>query len=282
MVNKVFLDCEIIADCVCTAVCHNHCLALTADLITAVFQEVGHDHLRLLCDGITVLFVILEQRAGSLAFDEFRVIFRYTNQLECLFDSGIVCQYVQDVAFFDCLAHRVYMERLFNEFSLWGCADNRTKRFQSFSLRSCSECKERLIIMSSLTDDCVDVFIGQIYFFLFNSSFFGIFFDGNTDINQTASKGFRAFTILSLVRFIDNDSELTSSEFLHIFLCKEELLDRTDDDTLFIVDGFRKAARILLFIDSFDQTNLVFKAVNGVLQLAVQHHTVGDYDNGIK
>ena len=265
MVSKVFLDCEIIADCVCAAVCYNHCLAFTADLITAVFQEVGHDHLCFLSDGITVLFVILEQRTGSLAFDEFRVVFRYTDQFECLFDSGVVCQHVQDVAFLDCLAHRVYMERLLIEFSIWGCADNRTKRLQSFSLRSCSERKERLVIMSSLTDDCVDVFIGQIDFFLFNSSFFGILFDGNTDINQAAAKGFRTFTILSLVRFIDNDSELTSSEFLHIFLCKEKLLDRTDDDTLFIVDGFRKAAGVLFFIDSFDQTNLMFKAVDGVL-----------------
>ena len=81
---------------------------------------------------------------------------------------------------------------------------------------------------------------------------------------------------------VDDDGELTASELLHILLCKEELLDGTDDDTLFIVDGFRKAAGVLLIINRFHQTNLMLKAVDGVLQLAVQHYTVGDHDNGIE
>ena len=81
---------------------------------------------------------------------------------------------------------------------------------------------------------------------------------------------------------VDDDGELTATELLHILLCKEELLDGADDDTLFIVDGFRKAAGVLLIINSFHQTNLVFKAVDGVLQLAVQYHAVGDHNNGIE
>ena len=79
MVGQILLDSEIITDCVCTAVCHDHSLALTANLITAVFQEIGHNHFSFLGNGITVLFVILEQRTGCLTLNEFRVILGHTD-----------------------------------------------------------------------------------------------------------------------------------------------------------------------------------------------------------
>ena len=81
---------------------------------------------------------------------------------------------------------------------------------------------------------------------------------------------------------IDDDGKLAPTEFLHVLLGKEELLNGADDDALFIVDGFRKGAGVLFIVNSLHQADLVFKTVDGILQLAVQHHTVGNYDNGVK
>ena len=84
------------------------------------------------------------------------------------------------------------------------------------------------------------------------------------------------------MRFIDNNGEFTATEFLHVFLGKQELLNGADNNALFIVDGFRKRAGVLFIINGFYQTDLMFKSVDGILQLAVQHHTVGDHNNGVK
>ena len=64
---------------------------------------------------------------------------------------------------------------------------------------------------------------------------------------------------------INDDGELASTELLHILLGKEKLLDGANDNTLFIIDGFRKAAGVLFVINGFHQPNLMFKAVDGVL-----------------
>ena len=150
MVSEVFLDCEIIADCVCTAVCYDHGLALTSNLIMAVFQEVGHDHLCLLSDGITVLFIILKQRTGSLTLNEFRVILGHANQPERLFDCGIVCQHIQNITFLDGLPHRVHMERSLDGFTLQRHSHHGTEGFQSLPLGGSGEGKERSTSSSSI------------------------------------------------------------------------------------------------------------------------------------
>ena len=60
MVSEIFLYGKIISDCVCSAICNDHSFALTVNLITAVFQEIGHNHFRLLGNSIAMLLVILE------------------------------------------------------------------------------------------------------------------------------------------------------------------------------------------------------------------------------
>ena len=82
--------------------------------------------------------------------------------------------------------------------------------------------------------------------------------------------------------FVNNDGKLPSSELLHILLGEEKLLDGADDNALFVVDGFRKTAGVLFVIDGLHQPHLMLKAVDGVLELAIQYHTIGDHDNGIK
>ena len=174
------------------------------------------------------------------------------------------------------------MERSLDGFTFQRHSHHGTEGFQSLPLGGSGEGKEGLIVMSTLTDDRIDVLVCQIHFFLFDSGFFGILFDSNAKINQTTAERFCTFTILSLVSLVDDDGELAPTEFFHILLGEEELLDGADDDTLFIVDGFCKTAGVLLIVNCFHQTDLMFKAVDGILQLAVQYHTVGDHNNGIE
>ena len=212
-----------------------------------------------------MLLIIPEQRPGGLTFDQFRVVLGNPDQLECLFDGGVVGQYIQNIALFNRLTHGVHMERCLDGFTFRGYSHHGTKRFQSLPLGGGGKGKERLIVMSALADDCIDVLVGQIHFFLIDSRFFGILFDSNANINQAAAQGLCTFTILSLVCLINDDGELASTELLHILLGKEELLNGTNDNTLFIIDGFRKAAGVLFVINGFHQPNLMFKAVDGVL-----------------
>ena len=160
MISNVFFDCEIIADCVCAAVRHDHSLAFPTNLIVAVVQKVGHDHFRFLRDGIPVLLVIFEQGTGSLSLNEFRVILRNTDQLESLFDGGVVGQYIQNIALFNRLTHGVHMEWCLDGFTFRGYSHHGTKRFQSLPLGGGGKGKERLIVMSALADDCIDVLVG--------------------------------------------------------------------------------------------------------------------------
>ena len=75
------------------------------------------------------------------------------------------------------------MERSLDGFAFRGHSHYGTKGFQSLPLGGGSESKEGLIVMSALADDRIDVLVGQIHFFLFDSRFFGILFDSNANIN---------------------------------------------------------------------------------------------------
>ena len=136
--------------------------------------------------------------------------------------------------------------------------------------------------MSALSDDRIYILVGQINFIFIDTSFFGILLNSYTNINQATAQCSGAKSTLTLVRLIDDDSKLATTELLHVFLGKEELLNRTNDNALFIVDGFRKAAGVLFIIDSFDQADLMLKAVDCILELAIQHNTVGDNDHRVK
>ena len=74
--------------------------------------------------------------------------------------------------------------------------------------------------MSALTDNCIHVLIGQIHFIFFDSGFLGILLNGNADINQAAAQRSGTQTALTLVCLIDDDGELTTTEFLHVLLGK--------------------------------------------------------------
>ena len=93
--------------------------------------------------------------------------------------------------------------------------------------------------MASLPDNLVDIIVGQLNIFLANACLLGVFLGGNINVDQAAAQGFRAFAILPLVRLVNNDGKLAPAERLHIFLGKQELLDRADDDALFVVDSLR-------------------------------------------
>ena len=60
MILQILFDCKVIANCICTAVGNNHGFSFTADLITAIFKEVRHNHFGLLRNGVAVLLVIFE------------------------------------------------------------------------------------------------------------------------------------------------------------------------------------------------------------------------------
>ena len=123
--------------------------------------------------------------------------------------------------------------------------------------------------MSSLADNGIDIFIGKVNFLFLNFCFFCIFLNRNANINQAAAERFRTFSILPLMSFINDDGKLASTEFFHIFLGKKEFLNRTNDNSLFIVDCFCKASGILFIINRFHQANLMLKTIDGILELIV-------------
>lgn len=136
--------------------------------------------------------------------------------------------------------------------------------------------------MASLPDNLVDIIVGQFNIFLGNACLLGVFLGGNINVDQAAARGFRAFAVLPLVRLVNNDGKLAPAERLHIFLGKQELLDRADDDALFVVDSLCQRVGVFLVVDGFHQADLMIKAVDSVLQLAVQHNAVGYHDDRIK
>lgn len=155
------------------------------------------------------------------------------------------------------------------------------EQFQRFTLRCSSKGKKRLVLMLALTDNSVDVIIRKIYF-RFVNAFFGVILYCNTNINQAAAQCLCRLTTLSLMRFINDDCELSAGESFNIFIRKEELLNCANDDTFFIVDSFCQITGMLLFVNTFKETGNMLKAVNGVLKLAIENDTVSNDDNGIK
>ena len=81
---------------------------------------------------------------------------------------------------------------------------------------------------------------------------------------------------------IHDDSELSAGELFNVLVGEEELLNGADDDTLLVVQSLCKVAGMLLIIDALQQAGNVLKAVNRVLELAVENNTVGDDNNGVK
>ena len=111
------------------------------------------------------------------------------------------------------------MECFFDWFTLRRHADHISERFDGLFLRRCGEREERLILMPPLTDDRIDIFVGQIHFVLFNACFLCILPDGSR-IDQTAAHALCAFTVLPLMRFVNDDGKSPPAEFLHILLAK--------------------------------------------------------------
>ena len=161
------------------------------------------------------------------------------------------------------------MERSLNGFTLWSLSNHGTKSFKGLPLGSSGEGEEGLVIVSALANDRIYILVGQINFIFLDTGFLGIFFDSDTDINQTAAQYSGTQAALTLVCLVNNDGKLTTTELLHILLSKEEFLDRTNDNALLIVDSFRKTAGVLLIVNSFDQADLMLKAVDSILELTI-------------
>ena len=84
------------------------------------------------------------------------------------------------------------------------------------------------------------------------------------------------------MRLVNDNGKFTPFQAVKILIRKQELLYRTNDNTLFIVDSVRQTARTLFIVNGFHQAGRMVETVNRVLQLTIQNHTVGDNDNGIE
>ena len=81
---------------------------------------------------------------------------------------------------------------------------------------------------------------------------------------------------------IHDDSELSAGELFNVLVGEEKLLNGADNDAFLVVQSFCKVAGMLLVVNALQQAGNVLKAVNRVLELAVEHYTVSHYDDGIK
>ena len=180
---NVTLDSEIVAYGVGTAVCNDHGFALAINLITAVIQEVCHNHFGFLCNGVAMLLIILEQRTGGLTLDQLWVVLGYPNQLERFLDGGIVGKNIQNIMLLDGLPHGINMERCFDGFAVRISADFRSEILDGLVLRGGGKGKEGLVFVPSLTDDFVDIIIRQIHFIFRDTCFRSVFLGGNADID---------------------------------------------------------------------------------------------------
>ena len=67
------------------------------------------------------------------------------------------------------------------------------------------------------------------------------------------------------------------------FLGKMQIVNGADSLKFFyqMFDCFRKGAGSSFNIDGFHQNRPDVQTTDGILQLTVQHHTVGDHNNGV-
>ena len=156
------------------------------------------------------------------------------------------------------------------------------KQLQGFALRCRGKGKEGLILVFTLTNHSVDILVGEIYVGFVNAFFLSVVLNSNADINQTAAQRLCRFAALPLVGLVHDDSKLPTGELLNILIGKEELLNGADNDAFLVIQSFCKVAGMLFIVDALQQAGNVLKAVDRVLELAVEHNTVGDNNNGIK
>ena len=127
-----------------------------------------------------------------------------------------------------------------------------------------------------------ELVVGSIQFFLTLTFNLGIFSQSISCISKCHFQLHSALTGLTAVRFVHNDRERFSSGIAHQIVDNRELLKGCDDDTLTVLHSFQQIFGTLLFVDQNDAAQCVVKAVDGILQLRIQHLSVCYNDDGSK
>ena len=89
------------------------------------------------------------------------------------------------------------------------------------------------------------------------------------------------FTGLATVSFINDNSEGFAGGIANQIVNNRELLKRGNDNAFTVLNSLQKILGAFLFVNENNAAQGVIKAVNGILQLAVEHLTVGNDNNGI-
>lgn len=278
---QIFFDGEVISDGVDARIRHDHGFAFAAYLEAAVFEEVCHDDFGFFAYRMTVLFIIFDKRSERGAFKQFGVFLGRLRYSERLLYRCIIGEHVEYKAFFDRLSHRIDVERLHlgSAFFVDLRRTRRPEQLQRLWLGRGGKGKKRLIGVFALGNDLVDSFVSDVDFVLVDAFFVGIIGYGKTHVYQCSSERFGTLSALSLVGFVDDDGEFPALHAVKILVCDQEFLYRADNDTLFVVDGGSKSAGALFVVYRLDKPVCMFKAVDRVLQLGVEHNAVGDnYD----
>ena len=261
MLLHILLDCKEVSDGICAAVSNDHRLTLATNLEATVVEEVSHNHFGLIVNGMTVFLIVLNQSSQRRPLNQLGVVLRHLNELERLLDGGVVGKHVEYVALLNRLTHRIDVER--THFLCRGlyCA----KELNGLILGSSSERKEGLVRMHTLRKDRADDIRGEIHLRLIDAFFLCIELNCLINVEQGFTQGLCAFSRLTLMCLVNDNRILSAHELVEVLVCKEELLNGADNDTLLIVDGIDKTARTLLVVDRLNQTGSVVEAVYGIL-----------------
>ena len=144
-----------------------------------------------------------------------------------------------------------------------------TKQHDRGGLRRRGECEDGHIGLLAITPDLVSDHVLRISVFLLTRA------KGLRDCRHVLSGG-------GGMRFIDNDREGFILQALHAVNDVGELLNGGGDDLRVAVQRHGQVGRIALIVHHPDQASLVLHAHDGLLQLPIHHHTVGDNDHVIK
>ena len=133
-----------------------------------------------------MLLVVFEQRLGSWALDQLRVIVRYLDELEGFFDGRIILQNIEDKALLNGLPHGINVEGTVNNRSIRALLMN-AKQLQGFALRCRGKGKEGLVLVPALTNHSVDILVCQIYIRFVDTLFLSVVLNSYANINQATA-----------------------------------------------------------------------------------------------
>ena len=243
---------------------NDHCFGLSAQL----FHNGGAEMLDNDLDALPDVDIMQFYKTGNLAFGCIGLTAGvFFNLLVDLVEGFVFCevlQHIQNKTLLDCLLHRVDVESLALAFGVQSA-----KELDGGGFWRSGECKHRDVRLLAVALD----FIGD--------HVLHIAFDRLTSAQSHRHRS-HVFTGGGRMGFVDDNGKTLVLQTLYAIHNIGKLLNGGSDDFCVAVQCNRQVGGVALVIHDPDQTGLVLHTHDGLLELAVNHHTVSHNDDIIE